>query len=78
MPRLLAILELLILFVALPLSYRFSPVRIPALPLLWGVAGYALWQLWIDRAFDRTKLWNAAALPDISAPYSPFLAWWRC
>jgi membrane protease YdiL (CAAX protease family) len=63
MPRLLAILELLILFVALPLSYRFSPVRIPALPLLWGVAGYALWQLWIDRAFDRTKLWNAAALP---------------
>ncbi len=63
MPRLALILELLILFVALPLFYRFSPLRIPALPLLWAVAAYAVWQLWIDPAFDRAKLWNASTLP---------------
>ena len=34
MPRFLLILELLLLFVALPLAYRFSPVRVPALPVL--------------------------------------------
>jgi hypothetical protein len=57
------IVEFLLLFVALPLGYRFSPVRVPALPLLWLVAGYALWVLWSDARFDRSKLWNAAALP---------------
>ena len=62
MPRALPLLEFLIVFVALPLAYRFSPVRIPALPLLWLVSGYALWQLLRDPHFDRTRLWNAAAL----------------
>jgi hypothetical protein len=63
MPRTGLIVEFLVLFVALPLGYRFSPVRIPALPLLWLVAGYALWLLLSDARFDRRLLWNAAALP---------------
>jgi len=56
-------IEFLLLFVALPLGYRFSPVRIPALPLLWLVSGYALWQLLRDPRFPRAQLWNAARLP---------------
>jgi membrane protease YdiL (CAAX protease family) len=55
-------LEFLLLFVALPLGYRFSPVRIPALPLLWVVAGYAGWQLLCDPGFDRARLWNIGQL----------------
>jgi hypothetical protein len=63
MPRSLLIVEFLIVFIALPLAYRFSPVRVPALPLLWVVAGYALWQLLRDPRFDRAHLWNPAPLP---------------
>lgn len=55
-------LEFLILFLLLPLAYRFSPIRVPALPLLWAVSGYALWQLLRDSRFDRARLWNAAPL----------------
>jgi uncharacterized protein len=61
MTRSLLLFEFLILFFALPLAYRFSLVRIPALPLLWAVTGYALWQLLLDPRFDRTRLWNTAA-----------------
>jgi uncharacterized protein len=63
MPRSALVVELVLIFVALPLGYRFSPWRIPALPLLWVVAGYAAWQLFRDAHFDRMRLWNAAALP---------------
>lgn len=63
MPRYGLIVELLLLFVALPLGYRLSPVRIPALPLLWVVAGYAVWQLLRDPRFDHARLWNAGRLP---------------
>jgi membrane protease YdiL (CAAX protease family) len=62
MPRFALILEFVILFVALPLGYRFSPVRFPALPLLWLAAAYAWWQLTRDPRFDRTRLWNPGAL----------------
>jgi membrane protease YdiL (CAAX protease family) len=63
MPRIALILEFLILFVALPLGYRFSPVRFPVLPLLWLAMAYAWWQLLRDRRFDRSILWNAGAMP---------------
>ena len=56
------IVELVVLFVALPLGYRFSPVKLPALPVLWVVVGYAWWQLFRDPHFDRAKLWNAGQL----------------
>jgi hypothetical protein len=63
MTRAALTVEFVLLFVGLPLAYRFSPVRIPALPVLWVVAGYALWQLLLDPRFDRKKLWNAGPLP---------------
>jgi membrane protease YdiL (CAAX protease family) len=63
MPRSSLIMEFLLVFVALPLAYRYSPVQIPALPLLWAVAGYALWRLLRDQQFNRTRLWNARELP---------------
>jgi len=62
MTRAWLVVEFLLIFVGLPLGYRFSPVRVPALPLLWLVAGYALWQLLRDPRFDRGKLWNAGAV----------------
>jgi membrane protease YdiL (CAAX protease family) len=57
------ILEFLLVFVGLPLGYRFSPARVPALPLLWTIAAYALWQLLRDPRFDRGRLWSAGRLP---------------
>ncbi len=63
MPRTALTVEFLLLFVTLPLGYRFSPVRIPALPLLWLVAGYASWQLLRNPHFDRAHLWNLHTLP---------------
>jgi membrane protease YdiL (CAAX protease family) len=73
--------EFLLIFVGLPLGYRFSPVRIPALPLLWVVAGYAFWQLLRDPRFDRARLWSAGALPGRLGPIlamfaaAAFLIW---
>src|SRR5215472_8832640 len=63
MPRFALILEFLILFVALPLGYRFSPVRFPVLPLLWIATAYAWWQLLRDPRFDLAFLWNTRTLP---------------
>jgi hypothetical protein len=61
--RVLLVIEFLFLFVVLPLAYRLSPVRFPGLPLLWVVAGYALWRLLTDPHFSRDRLWKFAALP---------------
>jgi hypothetical protein len=82
MPRILLVLELLLLFVALPIAYRFSPVRIPALPVLWLVSAYAAWQLLRDPRFNRDRLWNAVSLaPHLAAILTTFsvaaiLLWW--
>jgi hypothetical protein len=62
MPRSLLIAEFLLLFVVLPLLYRFSPLRAPVLPVLWALSGYAVWQLLRDPRFERTQLWNLGAL----------------
>jgi membrane protease YdiL (CAAX protease family) len=56
-------IEFVVLFAALPLGFRFAPVKLPALPMLWIVTGYACWQLLIDPRFDRGKLWNIGQLP---------------
>jgi uncharacterized protein len=63
MPRLFLVLECIVLYAGLPLGYRFSPVRLPALPLLWAASGYALWLLLRDPHFNRAQLWNAGRLP---------------
>jgi membrane protease YdiL (CAAX protease family) len=62
MRRPVLLLEFVLLFVALPLGYRFSPWHLPALPLLWLVAGYALWRLLAGPEFNRVRLWNPKAL----------------
>jgi membrane protease YdiL (CAAX protease family) len=63
MQRIALIAEFLMLFVAMPLAYRFSPIRIPALPVLWVIAAYAWWQLIRDTQFNRSQMWNMSALP---------------
>lgn len=63
MQRVWLVVEFLILFVGLPLGFRYSPWRLPALPVLWVVAGYAWWQLWREPGFDRGRLWNWGPLP---------------
>jgi uncharacterized protein len=50
--------EFLLLFVGMPLGYRFSPRPIPALPVLWVAALYCWWQLRRDPTFSRVLLWN--------------------
>lgn len=59
MPSAVLIAEFVVLFVALPLAYRFSPWPIPALPVLWMVAFYCYWQLRRDPTFSVTSLWNS-------------------
>jgi membrane protease YdiL (CAAX protease family) len=63
MPRSALIAEFVLLFVGLPLAYRFSPLRIPVLPLLWAVALYAWILLLRDPQFDRARLWKVGAIP---------------
>ena len=56
------ITELILLFVVLPLAFRFKPFPFPPIPALWLLAGYCLYRLLHDAAFDRTQLWNDHAL----------------
>lgn len=62
MQRWMLAAECLFLFLALPLAYRFSPVKIPPLPLLWAAAGYGVWRMMGTPGFKRLWLWNASAL----------------
>ena len=62
MPRALLTAEFLAIFVVLPLAYRFLPVRVPALPVLWLASAYAVFQLLRDAHFDRARLWNLGQL----------------
>jgi uncharacterized protein len=62
MPAASLAVESLVLFVAIPLAYRFSPWPIPALPCLWIAALYAYWQLCRDSTFPQARLWNATPL----------------
>jgi membrane protease YdiL (CAAX protease family) len=71
MPRPALIAEFVLLFIGLPLAYRFSPLRIPVLPLLWAVTLYAWILLLRDPQFDRARLWNGGA---ISAQIGSILA----
>lgn len=53
--------EFILLFVLLPLGYRFSPVRLSPLPWLWVAALYCYLVLRHSADFPMTRLWNAAA-----------------
>lgn len=61
------IAELLILFLAFPLAFRFKPFPFPPIPALWLMAAYCLYRLLHDSAFDRRQLWNSSALPSSAA-----------
>ena len=81
MQRRMLIAEFVVLFFALPLGFRYAPVHLPTLPLLWLVAGYALWQLVRDPRFSRARLWNAVQLPPhlagvfLAFAVSAFILW---
>lgn len=49
-------------FVVVPGVIAFTPVRVPLMPMMWGIAGVCLWVLWRDRGFERRRLWNAGAV----------------
>ena len=61
-PHWMLITELILLFVVLPLAFRFKPFPFPPIPALWLLAGYCLCRLLRDAAFDRSLLWNEHAL----------------
>lgn len=60
------IVELVLLFVVLPLAFRFKPFPFPPIPALWLLAGYCLYRLLRDSAFDRRLLWNGYALTGVA------------
>ena len=60
------IVELVLLFVVLPLAFRFKPFPFPPIPALWLLAGYCLYRLLRDSAFDRRLLWNGHALAGVA------------
>src|SRR5271167_983540 len=51
-----------LLFLALPVSLRFLPRKIPPIPLLWLAAGLCLICLLRDASFQRSLLWNPSLL----------------
>jgi membrane protease YdiL (CAAX protease family) len=54
--------EFLIVFVLLPTAFRLRPFPIPALPVLWVVAGYCYSVLRRQPQFESQTLWNRHAL----------------
>src|ERR1700760_4042177 len=62
-------LEFAVLFVLLPLAFRFAPVRLPPLPFLWAAALYCYLMLKRDSSFPAGRLWNfhegLAVLPSV-------------
>lgn len=57
------IAEFLVLFVALPLAFRFKPFPFPPIPALWLVMAYCLFRLRSDASFSRRLLWNPEPFP---------------
>jgi membrane protease YdiL (CAAX protease family) len=55
-------LEFVLLFVALPLGFRFLPVRVSPLPALWAAALYCYLVLRSTPGFSRSKFLNASPL----------------
>lgn len=62
MTRAALIVEFCVFFVGVPVAYRFSPIRIPVLPILWAVTLFAWILLLRDPQFDRMRLWNAGTI----------------
>jgi len=54
--------EFVLLFVALPLGFRFLPMRVSPLPVLWAAALYCYLVLRATPGFNRSKFLNASPL----------------
>lgn len=54
--------EFLVVFVALPLAFRFKTFPFPPIPALWLLAAYCLFRLLSDPSFDRRAFWKREAL----------------
>ena len=55
-------LEFVAIFLLLPGVIAFGNIRVPLLPLMWGLALASIVVLRCDAGFDRRRLWNAAAI----------------
>jgi hypothetical protein len=66
-PNLFHAAEFLLLFFIGPALFAYTRHRIPAIPMLWVLTGYALAILLRDPTFDRGVLWNSAPFRE-SAP----------
>jgi membrane protease YdiL (CAAX protease family) len=60
------IAEFLVLFVALPLAFRFKPFPFPPIPALWLVMAYCLFRLRSDASFKRRALWSPESFPPLA------------
>jgi uncharacterized protein len=60
------IAEMVLLFLGLPLAFRFKLVPVPPIPALWLLAAYCLYWLLNNATFDRKLLWNPASLPAVA------------
>jgi len=58
------IAEMLLLFIAFPLAFRYKPFPFPPIPALWLLAAYCLYRLLNDAKFSRKLLWKPEALPE--------------
>ncbi len=58
--------ELIVLFVFLPVAFRFKPFPFPVIPALWLLSGYCLYRLLREAGFDRKMLANGHALPGLA------------
>jgi len=54
--------EFVLIFAALPVGFRFLPVRISPIPALWAAALYCYLILRTTQGFSRNRLWNPAPL----------------
>jgi hypothetical protein len=52
-----------LLFIGLPLAFRFKLVPLPPIPALWLLTAYCLFRLLHDPGFERERLWNPQTLP---------------
>ena len=61
-------MELAVIFIGAPLTFRLERFHLSPLPALWTAMLYCLYRLWSDPTFDRRLLWNIGSLRAQIAP----------
>lgn len=68
------VLELIVIFVLVPLGYRFAPISLSPLPVLWLAAYYCYRRLKNMQEYSFARDWNPAGLrQQLSSILIPFL-----